>query len=191
MQTSHTIAAAAPRTFPATLLRDAGLVVSATIFMALCAHVSLPLLFTPVPLTLQTFALPVIALLLGPRRGATAMALYLMEGASGLPVFSPAGPGGIAQLLGPTGGYLMTYPLVAFVIGELYERFGRTFGAAAIACSAGIAIVFIGAVSWLMVVTGRPLFTVLQLAVLPYIAGEVLKIAAASIIVTRWNLRKN
>src|SRR6516225_9157855 len=85
-------------------VRPAAIVVSASLFVALCARVTVPLPFTPVPLTLQNFGVLVVGLLLGSRRGFAALALYLAEGASGLPVFNPAGPGGIAQLFGPTGG---------------------------------------------------------------------------------------
>src|SRR4030088_613668 len=93
------------------------LVVAATALVAACAHVSLPLPFTPVPLTLQNFAVILIGMALGPVAGFSAMVLYLAEGAMGLPVFSPHGPGGVAQLLGPTAGYLFSYPLAAAVAG--------------------------------------------------------------------------
>src|SRR6059036_3851461 len=92
-----------------TLAQQAALVVGASIFVALCARVTLPLPFTPVPLTLQNFGVLVVGLLLGSRRGFAALALYLTAGLAGLPVFNPTGPGGLAQVLGPTGGYLMAY----------------------------------------------------------------------------------
>src|SRR3954451_1371951 len=78
--------------------------VTATIFVALCAHVSVPLPFTPVPLTLQNFAVLLVGLALGPVAAFAAMALYLTEGALGMPVFNPHGVGGMLQLFGPTGG---------------------------------------------------------------------------------------
>ncbi len=93
--------------------RQVAIVVSASLFVALCARVTLPLPFTPVPLTLQNFAVLLVGMTLGSRRGFAALALYLAEGLAGLPVFNPTGPGGLAQLLGPTGGFLMVYPLVA------------------------------------------------------------------------------
>src|SRR6266704_4343654 len=102
-------------------------VAGASLFVALCARLTLPLPFTPVPLTLQNFGVLLVGLSLGSRRGFAALALYLAEGASGLPVFSPMGPGGIAQLLGPTGGFLLAYPLVAFLAGWIAERGERTF----------------------------------------------------------------
>src|SRR5437879_11460869 len=97
--------------------KQAALVVGASLFVALCAKVTVPLPFTPVPLTLQNFGVLVVGLVLGPRRAFAALALYLAEGAAGLPVFNPAGPGGIAQLFGATGGYLLAYPFVAGLAG--------------------------------------------------------------------------
>src|SRR5437660_5437495 len=83
------------RTFEIT--RQIVIVVSASIFIALCARVTIPLPFTPVPLTLQNFGVLLVGLSLGSRRGFLALMLYLAEGASGMPVFNPAGPGGFAQ----------------------------------------------------------------------------------------------
>src|ERR1700751_5454789 len=97
--------------------RQIALPVAASLFVALCARVTVPLPFTPVPLTLQNFGVLLVGLMLGSRRGFAALALYLAEGAAGLPVFSPTGPGGIAQLLGPTGGFLLAYPIVAALAG--------------------------------------------------------------------------
>src|SRR3954465_11722306 len=121
---------------PLSISRQVVLVVGASLLMALCGRLSMPLPFTPVFLTAANFGVLFIALTLGSRRAAAAMLLYLAEGAMGLPVFSPAGPGGIAQLLGPTGGYLMAYPVVAFVAGWISERGQRNafrFALAAIA----------------------------------------------------------
>src|SRR5271156_5890585 len=86
------------------------IVIGASLFVALCARITLPLPFTPVPLTVQNFGVLLVGLLLGSKRGFAALALYLAEGAVGMAVFSLPGIGGMAQLLGPTGGYLMMYP---------------------------------------------------------------------------------
>src|ERR1700727_1782712 len=96
-------------------LRAGGIVLAGTLFVAACAHVSIPLFFTPVPLTLQPFAVLVLGLLLGPRMAFATLAAYLAEGAMGLPVFAPGPTGlsGLAHLFGPTGGYLMAYPVAA------------------------------------------------------------------------------
>src|SRR5438270_11646000 len=101
------------------------LIVGASLLIAICAHVSIPLWFTPVPITLQTFGVMLLALTIGGWRASAALVLYLLEGVSGLPVFSPSGPGGIAQILGPTGGFLMAYPLAALAGGLLARRLLR------------------------------------------------------------------
>src|SRR5205814_6646557 len=136
-----------------TWAQQAALVAGASIFVALCARVTIPLPFTPVPLTLQNFGVLLVGLLLGSRRGFAALALYLVEGASGLPVFNPTGPGGIAQIIGPTGGFLMAYPFVAFVAGWIYEHTPRSFAWSALACVAGEIILFAGRLGWLFVLT--------------------------------------
>src|ERR1700693_1510299 len=113
--------------------RQVAVVVGASLFVALCARITIPLPFTPVPLTVQNFGVLLVGLLLGSRRGFAALALYLVEGAVGLPVFNPTGPGGLAQLLGPTGGFLMVYPFVAFLAGYIFERGPKSFLRAATA----------------------------------------------------------
>ena len=134
--------------------KQAAIVIAASLFVALCARVTVPLPFTPVPLTLQNFGVLAVGLLLGSRRGFAALALYLVEGAFGLPVFSPAILGsGIAHLLGPTGGFLMAYPLVAFVAGYIYEHTSRRFAWAAVSAVAAELVLFAGGLSWLAVLT--------------------------------------
>ena len=110
---------------PRTAWKTVGGVVLATAVVAICAHISVPLGFTPVPITMQSFAVILLGLLFGPGAAFACLALYLIEGAMGLPVFSPHGPGGMAQLLGPTGGYLLSYPFAAAVASLLYRRGGR------------------------------------------------------------------
>ncbi len=169
----------------ALIARELGLVVGATAFMALCARVSLPLFFTPVPLTLQTFGVLLIALCLGPGRAFAALSLYLVEGAAGLPVFSAAGPGGIAQLLGPTGGYLLSYPLSALLTAGLAQR-SKKIGAILLAAIAGQAVIFLMGAGWLEVLTHQPLANVMKAGVLPFLPGEVIKVAAAVGLAAAW-----
>src|SRR5436305_10431008 len=113
---------ASPRSRAFEIATQIAIIVSASLFVALCARIYIPLPGTPVPLTVQNLAVLLVGLALGSRRGFIAMALYLAEGASGLPVFSPTGPGGIAQLIGPTAGYLIAYPFVAALAGFIFER---------------------------------------------------------------------
>src|SRR5438309_7790211 len=101
-------------------------IVAASLFVALCARIYIPLPGTPVPLTVQNLGVLLVGLALGSRRGFLAMALYLAEGAAGLPVFSPHGLGGITQMLGPTGGYLIAYPFMAALTGYIFEHGKRT-----------------------------------------------------------------
>src|SRR5271169_3754146 len=97
------------------------IVIGASLFVALCARITVPLPFTPVPLTLQNFGVLLVGLALGPRRAAAALVLYLAEGLVGLPVFNPTGPGGVAQVLGPTGGFVLAYPFVAAIAGWVFS----------------------------------------------------------------------
>lgn len=162
-------------------LLNVGLVAGGSLLMAVCAHVSIPLWFTPVPITLQTFGVAVLALTLGGWRASAALALYLMEGISGLPVFSPHGPGGMAQLIGPTGGYLMAYPFAALAGGLLAERLTR--GSRVVALSLGAvvsdAIILACGAIWLFALTHRPMESILVAAVFPFLPGEILKASAA------------
>ena len=166
--------------------RQASLVIGASLVVALCARVTVPLPFTPVPLTLQNFGVLLVALLLGPRRAFAALALYLVEGASGLPVFNPAGPGGIAQILGPTGGFLMAYPLVAFVTGWIYEHSSRRITWAALAGTAGEVILFTGGLAWLFALT-HSVSQAFKWGLYWFVFAEVIKIALAAGFATRWN----
>lgn len=171
------------RTLPSrshAMARNFAVVVGASLFVALCAHITLPLPFTPVPLTVQNFAVLLVGLLLGSRRGFAALALYLAEGAIGLPFFNPTGPGGLAQLLGPTGGYLIAYPAVAFVAGWLWERGSRGFARALAASVAGEIVLFAGGVSWLMVIAHVPFVQAAAFGLYPFLFAEVIKVMAAA-----------
>jgi biotin transport system substrate-specific component len=167
--------------------KQAAIVIGASLFVALCAKVTLPLP-TPVPLTLQNFGVLVVGLLLGSRRGFAALALYLMEGALGLPVFNPTGPGGVAQLLGPTGGYLMAYPFVAFAAGLIYERTARSFRWAVLAALAGEVILFAVGLSWLALLT-RSLSIALAVGLHWFVFAETIKILMAAAVASRWYKR--
>src|ERR1035441_8053637 len=135
-----------------TLAGRSFLAVSATALVALCAHVSVPECFTGGPVTLKTMAFILVGLTLGPALGFEALVLYLAEGAIGLPVFRPNGPGGIAQLLGPTAGYLFSYPLAAAAAGGVVRavRLGRSqLPAAILAGLAASIFIFAMGAGWL------------------------------------------
>ncbi len=159
-------------------------VVMATGLVAICAHIALPLGFTPVPVTMQTFAVLLLGLLLAPGPAFACLALYLMEGAVGLPVFSPHGPGGIAQLLGPTGGYLLSYPFAAALASVLYRRWRGSF-LAALAASAFASILILAAgATWLGLLTHLKFPLVFAQSVAPFLPGDVVKILAATLCVS-------
>jgi biotin transport system substrate-specific component len=164
--------------------KQAGIVVGASLFVALCARVTVPLPFTPVPLTLQNCGVLLVGLLLGSRRGFAALALYLAEGAMGLPVFNPTGPGGIAQLLGPTGGFLMAYPLVAGLAGYLMERGRKTFASAAIAGLLAEVLLFASGLAWLGIWTGS-IKKAVQFGLYWFLLAEVIKVLIAAAVAVR------
>lgn len=171
--------------------RQVALIVGASLFVALCAHITIPLMpLTPVPLTVQNLGVLLVGLLLGGRRGFAALMLYLLEGAAGLPVFNPTGPGGIAQLFGPTGGFLMVYPLVAFVAGYIFEQGSKNFARGVISAFAGEIVLFVGGLIWLYALT-HSLAKAAYLGLYWFIAAEVIKVMFAAAIASRWVGRAN
>jgi biotin transport system substrate-specific component len=165
---------------PRIALRTVGSIVLATAVVAICAHISVPLGFTPVPVTMQSFAVILLGLLFSPGAAFACLALYLMEGAMGLPVFSPHGLGGMAQLLGPTGGYLLSYPFAAVLASVLYRRGGRRFWAALGSGAISSLVILACGFFWLAVLPHKqpaPLYT---LSVAPFLPGDALKVLAAA-----------
>lgn len=157
-----------------------------TSLTAAAAQVSVPLPFTPVPFTLQPMVVLLGGAVLGARLGFVSQALYLLLGVAGLPVFaaSPVLPQGLLRLLGPTGGYLMSYPLAAFVTGALAQRgFDRRYLTSVAAMAAGLAIVFAFGVAWLAWFA-RPvqqgLAAALQTGLYPFLPADLVKICIAS-----------
>lgn len=182
VQTLHT---PSERIFVPSAARQAALVIGGSLIVALCARITIPLPFTPVPLTVQNFGVLLVGLLLGSRRGFAALALYLAEGAMGLPVFSPIGPGGIAQMLGATGGFLFAYPLVAWLSGYVMEHGRKTFSRAATGGLLGEVVLFTGGLSWLAVLT-HSITQAFRWGLYWFLFAEVIKIMMAAGIATRW-----
>jgi biotin transport system substrate-specific component len=180
----QTLGAPWERVFVSSRARQTALVIGGSLIVALCARITIPLPFTPVPLTLQNFGVLLVGLLLGSRRGFAALALYLAEGAAGLPVFSPIGPGGIAQMLGPTGGFLLAYPLVAWLTGYVMEHGRKTFSRAAIGGLLGEAVLFTGGLAWLAVLT-HSVTQAFRWGLYWFLFAEVIKIMMAAGIATR------
>jgi biotin transport system substrate-specific component len=181
------------RTFPraAGWLRDVILVVLGALFVAALAQVKIPLPFTPVPLTGQTFAVLLIGATLGSKRGATSMALYVALGALGLPVFA-GGASGMAYLSGATLGYLIGFLIAAYVIGLLAEHgLERNVRTSLIPFLVGTLVIYVCGVSWLTIILGS-LSKAITAGLLPFLAGDVIKLVAASLALpTAWKLIRN
>ena len=180
----------ADRIYPAEgFATDALRIATANVLLALCAHVAFALPWTPVPITGQTFGVLLVGVLLGSRRGALALLLYLLEGAAGLPVFQPLGLPGPARFFGPTAGYLLAYPAAAFATGWIVERFADTAREARAATMrfadirllgallTGEAIIFACGCAWLALWMGFGWSNAWREGALPFLPGEVVKMA--------------
>lgn len=178
------------------LVKGLGLIVLLAALTALGAQVTIPLPFTPVPITLQVLFVLLSGLLLGSRLGALSQMAYVTAGLMGMPIFA-AGRGGPLALLGPTGGYLMGFPLAAFVTGFVFERSRASRWAALGAALMGVITIYLSGAAWLAfwlnVTKGLPLSTCLpqawRMGVLPFIAVDAAKalIAAAAADLRRLN----
>jgi len=168
--TTIAIAARTPRT------RALGILL-ATGALALASQFALPIPGTPVPLTLQPFVVVLAGLLLGPVDAAAAMVVYIVAGLAGLPVFAPMGAPGLARLLGPTGGYILAYPIAAAVAG----RFGAgkvSYTTRSLAAMAGILVLYLGGLAQLAVITGN-LGLAAIMGVVPFVAADAVKALVA------------
>ncbi len=159
------------------MLSNTVLVVAASLATAVAAQIAIPL--SPVPITGQTFAVLLAGAALGPRRGALAMLLYLTEGAAGLPVFA-GGASGAAKFIGPTGGYLLAFPLAAAVTGWLAARgWDRRFGTMFVAMLLGSAVIF--ACGLVMLSRFVPAARLPGIGLLPFLPGDLIKSALAAL----------
>jgi len=161
---------------------------------AAAAQVSIPLPFTPVPFTLQPMVVLLGGVVLGGRLGMAAQVLYLLAGIAGLPVFAASAtlPQGALRLLGPTGGYLMSYPFAAWLTGRLAESgFDRRYLTSVIAMAGGLVVIFTCGVLWLAFF-GRPatgLAAALQSGLYPFIPADIFKVlVAAAIMPAVWRV---
>ncbi len=160
------------------------LIAGASLLIALAAQIAVPLPGSPVPLTMQPLAVLLVGVVLGSWRGAAAAALYLLEGASGLPVFAQ-GHGGIFWLtLGPTAGYLLSYPLAAFVAGWVSERgFGSTVLRSVAGMLAALAIIYAGGWSGLTMMSGTK--AAFAMGIAPFLIADVIKVALGAALLPR------
>ncbi len=168
---------------------DAFIVICASLVVGLSAQLKVYLPFSPVPITGQTFAVLMLGALLGSRRGALAMLLYLIEGAIGLPVF--AGGAGAAVLLGPTGGYLVGFVPAAYLVGGLAERgWDRRITTTIAAMVLGNIVLHSFGFVWLAELIGiKPAFFA---GVCPFVVGDILKVILAAVLLPAgWEILNN
>lgn len=149
--------------------------------VALAAQVVVPIPLNPVPITLQPLAVLTVGGLLGAAGGLSALVLYLALGALGLPVFAGGGAG-ILHLLGPTGGYLLAFPVAAGLTGALVGNPPRSVLRVLLACALGMAIIHIGGVSQLALLGGDPALA-FRIGFVPFLTGDLLKVGLAAALI--------
>lgn len=181
------------RTFPrvAGWLRDLILVTAGALFVSILAQVKIPLPFTPVPLTGQTFAVLLVAAVLGSKRGAASMTFYIALGAFGLPVFA-GGTAGMTYLGGATLGYLIGFVFAAYVVGLLAERgLERNLRTSILPFLIGTVIIYACGVAWLTVLLGS-FGKAVAAGLVPFVVGDIIKLTAAALALpAAWKLSRS
>jgi biotin transport system substrate-specific component len=168
-------------------VRDLGWMVLGALWVALFAQVRIPLPFTPVPITGQTFAVLLVGAALGAGRGAGALMLYLLMGMTGLPVFA-GGAAGLFHLTGPTGGYLIGFVIAAAAVGRMAEHgWERSFRTSLIPFSLGTLLIYLVGVPWLALYVGPQ--AAIQKGLLPFLPGDLIKLLLAALALpSAWRL---
>lgn len=165
------------------LLRRVAAALTGVALVAGAAQIAVPIPGTPVPVTLQPLAVLVVGGLLGPGLGASSMVLYLVLGALGVPVFTPYGLPGLARLVGPTGGYLLAYPVAACAVGKLAGD-GRRYGRLTVAVLCGLGVIHLGGLAQLAILTGSAALA-FRLGTLPFLLSDLGKLAIAVLVLRR------
>lgn len=171
---------------PGAMARDIALTLTGTAFIAVSGFILIPLPFTPVPLSLATFAVLLTGAALGPLRGASSAGLYLLLGVVGLPIFGDGSSGWAFASF----GYIIGYVLAALIVGLLARRRAdRNVWATLGLASLGSLTIYAAGVPWLAAFLGVDLLTALAYGVLPFLVGDAVKIAAAAALLpTAWRL---
>ena len=174
------------------IVRNLGLVFGLTAITALCAQVSIPLPFTPVPLTLQTFAVLAGAAALGAERAVLAQTLYVGLAWLGLPILAEH-KGGSAVVFGVTGGYLVGFIVASYLVGRMSQRgASRNVLDTVAAFVVGSLTVYVLGVSWLSYATGMTIREAVAAGMVPFIVGDIVKaVAAGAVLPSVWNLTKS
>jgi biotin transport system substrate-specific component len=179
-----TLAASTATRSPARARSHAAASVAAGVLLvALASQLAIPLPGTPVPMTLQPLAVLLVGGLLGRRRGAAALVVYLLLGAAGLPVFTPFGTPGLLRLFGPTGGYLLAFPFAAAVVGWVTARRAGWAGLVA-GPFAGMLAIHLGGMAQLLALTGS-VRAALAVGAMPFVLGDTLKVLVAAMALRR------
>ncbi|HEX9729567.1 MAG TPA: biotin transporter BioY [Gemmatimonadales bacterium] len=166
---------------PRGALKRMTLAVAGALLVTLGAQIALPL--TPVPITFQVPAVLIVGGLLGPGLGAASLAAYLVMGALGLPVFAPGGAVGAARLFGPTGGYLLAFPLAAAVAGRVIGD-ARSWLRLGLGLVGGTLVIHAGGVAQLAIL-GGDLAIAIRAGSLPFLVGDLVKLAVAGLLIRR------
>jgi biotin transport system substrate-specific component len=161
--------------------RQAGPVGLGALVVALAAQFAVPVPLSPVPMTLQPLAVLAVGGLLGAAAGASALILYIVLGALGLPVFAGGGAGAL-HLVGPTGGYLLAFPVAAGLTGYLVGRPPYAVLRVLLACALGMVVIHVGGVAQLAVLGGDPRLA-FRVGLLPFLTGDLLKVGLAALII--------
>jgi biotin transport system substrate-specific component len=173
-------------------VRNAILVMGLTGFTALAAQVSIPLPFTPVPLTLQTFAVLAGAAALGAERAVIAQVLYITLAVAGVPVLA-GGASGHEVVVGATGGYLIGFVLASYVVGRISSNGASTkSGKTALAFLAGSVLIYALGAPWLAFTTGNTITWAVVNGVVPFLVGDLIKaVAAGAVLPLAWKITKS
>jgi biotin transport system substrate-specific component len=170
-------------------VKNITLVVTASLLLSLSAKIHIPMY--PVPMTMQTFMVVLVGAVLGARRGASAVLLYLGQGLMGWPVFSgtPERGIGLAYMMGPTGGYLLGFLLAAILVGVLAERgFGKTYVSSFTLFLFGQLIIFAVGLSWLSILIGFE--SAVTLGLTPFLLAATLKLLLGVLVLpSLWEIR--
>jgi biotin transport system substrate-specific component len=166
------------------VLRKSLAVAGGVLLVALGAQAAIPLPMTPVPLTLQGPAVLIVGALLGPAAAAASMVLYLVFGAAGLPVFAPVGAPGLARLMGPTGGYLLAFPVAAAVVGYLVGDL-RSWWRLAAALVIGLLVIYVGGIAQLAAL-GGDMAVAVRIGSLPFLIADLCKLLIAGLVIRRF-----
>jgi biotin transport system substrate-specific component len=161
--------------------RKAVPVALAALLVAISAQVVVPVPLSPVPMTLQPLAVLVVGGLLGAAAGVSALILYIALGALGLPVFAGGGSG-VLHLIGPTGGYLLAFPVAAGLTGALVGQAPRSVLRVLLACALGMVVIHVGGVAQLALLGGDPR-AAFRMGFLPFLTGDLLKVGLAAAVI--------